>query len=435
MSLSDSVSRLTPWSLAVQLLARWIEENARADALLESLPREIVGRERARCQHLFFGALRHKGRVEALLRGLIERAPRPRLTAVLLVSGFELIEGGEDGHAARVVHHAVEQTKTLASASEARLVNAVVRKLAAALAQQTAPGKFATAETLSDYFSHPGWLVSRWLAQYGAAATRQLLEWNQTPAPFYGRWRGEAEPSDVERSGLKPTRWPGMFEVAAGHWQAVEASVREGRLYIQDPSTLFAVELAVPGAGETFLDACAAPGGKTLAVADRCGVAAGKLVAMDLPGARQDRLRENVAKARGCSITVVAGDIADPAGRALEAAGVPTAYDSVLLDVPCSNTGVMRHRVDVRWRLRPDDIAKHARQQLSLLKAAARRVGPAGRLVYSTCSLDREENEAVIESFLADGGQGFRLTRQTVSLPWESGCDGAGAFLLTRQTH
>jgi 16S rRNA (cytosine967-C5)-methyltransferase len=435
MSLTDSVSRLTPWSLAVQLLARWIEENARADALLDSLPREVVGRERARCQHLFFGALRHKGRIEALLRGLIERAPRPRLTAILLVSGFELIEGGGDGHAARVVHHAVEQAKTLASNSEARLVNAVVRKLAAALSAQTTPGKFAAAESLADYFSHPAWLVSRWLAQYGAAATRQLLEWNQTPAPLYARWRGEGGPTEAEQAGLKATRWPGVYEITAGQWHVVEASVREGRLYVQDPSTLLAVDLVALGAGETFLDACAAPGGKMLAVADRSGTAAGRLVALDLSGARQDRLRENVAKARGCAIAVVAGDIADRSGRALAEAGAPSLYDAVLLDVPCSNTGVMRHRVDVRWRLRPDDIAKHARQQLFLLEAAAQRVGPAGRLVYSTCSLDREENEAVVEAFLAESGRGFRLAGRSVSLPWESGCDGAGAFLLTRQSN
>src|ERR1700712_1223036 len=123
----------TPWSLAVKLLVRWLENNERVDTLLESLPR-MVAVDRGRCQSLLFGAVRHKGRIEALLTPLIARPPRARLQAILLVAGFELIEGGDEHHVARVVHHAVEQAKTLASQPEARLVNAVVRKLAVQLA-------------------------------------------------------------------------------------------------------------------------------------------------------------------------------------------------------------------------------------------------------------------------------------------------------------
>ncbi|MDX2187443.1 MAG: RsmB/NOP family class I SAM-dependent RNA methyltransferase [Opitutaceae bacterium] len=435
MAIDQSPTRLSPWSLAVQLLARWIEENVRADTLLEQLPSEWSGKERARCQHLFLGALRHKGRIDALLRGWLQQAPRARLRAILWVAGYELIEGGEDGHAARVGHHAVEQTKTLASGAEARLVNAVVRKLGEALASQAAPGKFPSADALGDYFSHPQWLVARWLAQYGAVATRQLLEWNQSPSPIYGRWR-ELTPVPAEMSAaLRATRWPGMLEVVPGHWGEVEQAVKQGRLYVQDPSTLNAVDLVGLQPGEDFLDACASPGGKCLALADRRGEGEGRLVALDLPGMRQERLKANAAKARGGRIIVVAGDIADPEAASLIDAGLPLSYDAVLLDVPCSNTGVMRHRVDVRWRLRPDDISKHARQQLSLLRAAARRVKAGGRLVYSTCSLDREENEAVVEAFLKESSRRFVLEKTAHSLPWESGCDGAGAFLLSRRTY
>ena len=112
---------------------------------------------------------------------------------------------------------------------------------------------------------------------------------------------------------------------------------------------------------------------------------------------------------------------------------LPDAYAAVLLDAPCTNTGVMRHRVDVKWRLQEGDFRKHAAQQLALLHAAARLVAPDGRLVYSTCSIDAEENARVVTAFFESRAGGpFRLERQTVSLPWESGHDGAAAFLLRR---
>ena len=105
----------------------------------------------------------------------------------------------------------------------------------------------------------------------------------------------------------------------------------------------------------------------------------------------------------------------------------------MLLDVPCSNTGVMRHRVDVKWRLREADLARHAAQQGALLAAGARLVAPGGRLVYSTCSLEPEENLGVVEDFLRAAGGRFGLAQQRASRPWESGCDGGSAFLLRQE--
>jgi 16S rRNA (cytosine967-C5)-methyltransferase len=437
------------------LLARWLENSERVDALLDSLPRTVVGVERARCQHLLFGAVRHKGRIEAHLCRLVERAPRPRLKAILLVAGFELIEGegggdesaaGRERHAARVVHHAVGQTKTLASAPEARMVNAVVRKLAAALAEEKAPGKLANAEQLASWFSHPDWLVRRWLAQFGAAATRALLEWNQQPAPLYARWRASGRvPGETELAWLTPACWKNFYEVKPGSWATVEAAIAAGDLYLQDPSTRLAVELLAPCAGESILDACAAPGGKSVAMADAIranGAAADKkslIVAMDLPGARLGRLKENLSRAPvGIEVALVQGDLLQAGAVLFGEHDLPAEYDAVLLDAPCSNTGVMRHRVDVKWRLQPNDFARHARQQQALLEAAARRVKPGGRLVYSTCSIDAGENEQVVAEFLAHprgpgGGGRFALEKSAQAQPWVDGHDGAGAFLLRRR--
>jgi 16S rRNA (cytosine967-C5)-methyltransferase len=451
--------RLAAWPAAVRLLARWLDRHERVDDLLETLPAGLTGVERARCQHLVFGVLRHHGRLEAALRRLVAHSPRFPTRAVLLMAGYELLEGAgqpeAEGLVAKIVHHAVEQAKSLASPAEARLVNAVVRKLAPLLAGAPPP-KLAPAELLAEYFSHPEWLVRRWLLQFGAEPTRRLLEWNQQPAPVYARWRpasgkaaeGAGNREQAPPGFFKPTAWTGFYEVASGHWPEVEPLLKSGQIYLQDPGTRLAVELLAPQPGETVLDVCAAPGGKSLLIADMLrnpGPAAGRLVAMDLPPAtgeatghrpspRIERLKENLARVHGVEVALVLGDVQRGAGMLLREHKLPEEYAAVLIDVPCSNTGVMRHRVDVKWRLQETDFAKHARQQGALLHAAARLVAPGGRLVYSTCSVDAEENEQVLRAFFdSRAGGPFKLDRSVQSRPWESGHDGAGAFLLRKQ--
>jgi 16S rRNA (cytosine967-C5)-methyltransferase len=353
---------------------------------------------------------------------------------------------------AKIVHHAVDQTKALASPAEARLVNAVVRKLSIALATP-APGEAATAEELSEYFSHPVWLVNIWLKQFGATHTRALLEWNQKPAPVFARWRSsyvvpkplahDAAGNQVEASAapqavadtppawLKPTQWTGYYEVESGHWSKVEPLLRSGKIYLQDPATRLAVELLAPQPTEVVLDACAAPGGKSVLIADT--LQQGKVIAMDLPGPRIERLAANLSHLPPTvGVALVQADLRNSAGEMLKEHGLSQAFLAVLLDVPCSNTGVMRHRVDVKWRLQEGDFVKHPRQQLALLAAAARLVAPGGRLVYSTCSIDERENEAVVKEFLADRHGKWVQEGAVSSRPWETGHDGAAAFLLRR---
>ena len=442
------------WPTAARLIARWLDRRERVDALLDSLPKNLPGTERARCQHLVLGVVRHYGRIDAALGRLVSHPPRFSTRAVLFIAGFELIEAAndqDDGRIAKIVHHAVEQTKALASPAEARMVNAVVRKLATALAKP-APTLNVSAEELGEYFSHPAWLVQSWLAQFGPEATRKLLEWNQRPAPVYARWRaGQANPPP---DFLKVTTWPGIFEVESGRWSEVEPFLKSGQLYLQDPSTLSPVELLAPKPGENILDLCAAPGGKSLYIADLMNAAsgdttapgakaglpaagsakAGRLVAVDLPGARIDRLKENLSRTSGVEVALVQADVLENISATLREHRLPETYDAVLLDVPCSNTGVMRHRVDVKWRLQAGDFKKHPQQQLSLLHAAARLVASGGRLVYSTCSIDAEENEHVVRAFLASKAGGpFELEKNTQSYPWSSGHDGAAAFLLRKR--
>ncbi|HEY1764027.1 MAG TPA: RsmB/NOP family class I SAM-dependent RNA methyltransferase [Opitutaceae bacterium] len=420
------------WSTAVRLVAQWLDTGVRLDSLMESLPPGTDGATRSRAQHLVYGVVRHYGRVGSALGRLIAHPPRFTTRAILFIAGYELIEAGsgagDPGRRAKIVHHAVEKTKTLASADEARLVNAVVRKLGTILSSQEPPGAITGADILAEYFSHPAWLVRRWLATFGALPTRSLLEWNQAPAPVYARWRDRGQEPPP---WLQPTPWAKYFVVSSGHWGETEALLRAGTVYIQDPGTRLAVDLLAPQAGESVLDLCAAPGGKSLLIADALG--RGRVVAVDLPTARVDRLKENLARATGVETAFAEADLRSGLSEALLKHGLPGDYPGVLLDVPCSNTGVMRHRIDVRWRLQEGDFSQHARQQAALLKAASRLVSANGRLVYSTCSIDPAENGAVVDSFL-DRHREFKLEKSVIAVPWIEGHDGAGAFLLRRDS-
>jgi 16S rRNA (cytosine967-C5)-methyltransferase len=417
------------WPAAVRAVSRWLERGERLDALLETRLRGLAGAERARAQQLVLGVARHWGRIEAALRRLVPRQPRPLARAVLITTGAELIAAGDrEGRPARIVHHAVGQAKSLLSPPEVKLVNAVARKLAGGLAAQMEPAAGASAAEWAEFFSHPAWLVERWRGQFGDEAARALLAWDQMPGVMHARWRAAGAPP----GWLQPAGgWPGFFEAPAGRWADLEPLLAAGEIYLQDPSTRHAVGLLAPQPGETVLDVGAAPGGKSLSIAD--AMQRGQVVAVDLPGARLARLRENLARApAGVKTALVEGDVRRLNANSLRAQGLPERFSAVLLDAPCSNSGVIRHRVDVKWRLQPGDFARHARQQRELLAAAARLVAPGGRLVYSTCSLDAEENERVVAAFLADAGSEFTLETQVLSRPPESGCDGAAAFLLRR---
>jgi 16S rRNA (cytosine967-C5)-methyltransferase len=410
------------WVAAAGLVERWLARSERVDTLLEGLATNLNAQERARAQQLFYGVVRWATRLEAALAGLMTHEPRTKVKAVLMIAGFELLEEGSV--AAQVIHHAVERAKSVASPKEARLVNAVARKMADRLAAK--PADAATE------FAHPEWLVTRWTRQFGAETTRQLLAWNQQPAPVYARWRTEAPVPAF----LAPTKWAGFYEVKAGHWDDIRRLVTEGALYLQDPSTRLCIGLLAPQPGETVLDACAAPGGKSLFIADT--MKSGKVVALDEPAPpgktdiRLVRLKENLARApAGVDVAMIEADLAAVNTVFYRNLNLPESYDAVLLDAPCSNTGVMRHRIDVKWRLQDGDFVRHQQQQLGLLHAAARLVRSGGRLVYSTCSIDTDENDGVIRAFLASRvGSRAKLARSIQAYPWTDGHDGAGAFLF-----
>jgi 16S rRNA (cytosine967-C5)-methyltransferase len=221
-----------------------------------------------------------------------------------------------------------------------------------------------------------------------------------------------------------------VFELKAHPPLNSMASFRDGWFYVQDPSTLLAVRELNPKAGETILDLCAAPGGKTTFIAQLMNNE-GQVVAQDVSEDRLKLIRENCTR---LSVTCVElrssrGDEAQisktEAGQTLlTSAATKEKIDRILVDAPCSNTGVMRRRVDLRWRISPEEISRLRQTQLDLLQLAAPKLKPGGILVYSTCSLEPEENSEVVKQFL-NGHKNFTLETERQLLPFDDAVDGA----------
>lgn len=319
-------------------------------------------------------------------------------------------------------HAAVNETVNLAEGKPRGLVNAVLRR---AEREKAALQRMADRLPLHDRFSHPEWLVDRWKKQFGDEATAKLCEWNQQPADTYIRInRLHPEPLDAAATAnLALTTHPDFFRVD----QPPREWLAGGKCYVQDPSTALACELLDPQPGENVLDACAAPGGKTAYLAQLMRNR-GRIIACDASPRRVQRLRENLERLR---VTVAETPLVDWSQSGAGAFG-GLQFDRILVDAPCSNTGVMRRRVDVRWRLEPWTFKEMAQQQTAILEKLLPLLKPGGTLVYSTCSIDREENEDVVDS-LKRTHRGIKLVESEATLPWKDQIDGAFAAKLMKR--
>jgi 16S rRNA (cytosine967-C5)-methyltransferase len=282
--------------------------------------------------------------------------------------------------------------------------------------------------------SHPQWLFDRWQKLWGAQAAIKLMEWNNQPPKTYARinslkteaakvlpiWRDENVDYDFF---TRPWCQENLVFVLKSHPPLLElASFRQGLFYVQDPSTLLAVRQLDPKPGEAILDLCSAPGGKLTYLAQLL-TNQGKVLAHDLNPQRLEMIRENCARLGvTCVHTILPGQLAEVP---------PSTLDRVLLDAPCSNTGVMRRRVDLRWRVTEDEIRRLQATQLQLLNQAAPLLRSGGELIYSTCSLEPEENETVISQFITSQPAFHEISRQQL-LPWVDGVDGAFVSRLRR---
>ncbi len=274
----------SPWQTAAGLCEVYQAQPAKAETLIMDITFQCSA-DRRRCQFLFYGVLRHRRRIEELLGRLISRRPKPRLAAMLQVAVFELMSAGPERQP-KVVDYAVGQIRRRMSRSEAGLANAVLRKIPAEAAKLDREAPAAVR------LSHPDWLAARWRQNFGPEAAEKLMAWNLEPPPVTFRVRGDLPQTEA----LAATDWAGFVQLS-GAWAAVEPLLKSGKLYAQDPSTRLAPAALAVRPGESVLDLCAAPGGKTLMLADALGCdPKGLLVAVDLPGARLVPLDENLRK-------------------------------------------------------------------------------------------------------------------------------------------
>ena len=299
------------------------------------------------------------------------------------------------GHAA--VNDSVELVKRARKRSAAAFVNAVSRKLGPTSDSHQTPVqmKTETAEQLSSRLAHPFWLVDRWVRESGLESARKICIYNQELPQAAIRLDANSTEAELKADGVElgPGRLlSGARRVVAGNISKTRA-FRGGKIAIQDEASQLVALLV--GKGKNILDCCAAPGGKTRIMAAQNPHS--QVLALELHPQRAALLRKLVP---ATNVNVTTADARDFA--------VTKAFDRVLADVPCSGTGTLSRNPEIKWRLIPDDLSDLQARQLEILRSAMNHVAPRGRLIYSTCSLEREENSEMVEKALVENS-GFRL--------------------------
>lgn len=404
----------TARAVSVEALRDWRESRAFADAIIQRLLRESTLGEADRhfAQELFYGVIRHLRRLDFFIAQLREGDVDPASRDLLRLGLYQLF------HLTTPSHAAVFETVALAPARSRALINAILRS---ALRQHDQLAEKVEAAAPGIRESHPDFLIDRWRQHWGDEATEALCRWNNQPAPLYVRVH-TAKITREEFLAQDPTARPSEAHALFVRCEALPRdAIERGLCYVQDPSTALAVDLLEVKNGERVLDACAAPGGKTSYLATLTDA---EVVATDFVEARLRRLQSNVARLGLANVRVEERDW-------LEARPMTELFDKILVDTPCTNTGVARRRIDVRWRLQPGDFERMPRDQLAIFTAVAPSLRVGGELVYSTCSLEREENENVVEKILS-AYPALELQTTRSALPWRDGLDGAFAARFRR---
>ncbi|MEX2532016.1 MAG: 16S rRNA (cytosine(967)-C(5))-methyltransferase RsmB [Gemmatimonadota bacterium] len=428
---------------ALELL-RAVERGRRLDVAWEELAPRLPAAERPWVQEAAYGAVRFRGRLDHLLELHVDRGLErldPALLPILRLGAYQLLHmDGVPSYAA--VSQAVEQAREVRGGRVGGFVNAVLRAL---LREGCGEDRFPSLEEdpeshLTTWGSHPRWMVRRWLERYGVEDVRDLVAANnRVPSTWFVPIG--VEPHEAARrlgeAGIRSeaaSDGSGALRLPPG--TSPQAALGAAPGIVQDPAARWVVLWTGDVAGRRSMDLCAAPGGKAVGLAGR----GAQVVAADRSPGRLRRLRQT-ADRLNLRIACVAADAHRPPFRR----GQSAEGEVVLVDAPCSGTGTLARHPDARWRLTRETISELAEVQGRLLDGAAGIVRPGGLLVYSTCTLEPEENDSVVEAFLArhpefivEGGPAAPDAVRDGSilriLPHVTGTDGSFAARLRRQT-
>lgn len=361
-------------------MMRAIRSGELADRAFARQVAAVAPEERAWLHELVYGTLRLRGRLDYI----IARFTKPGITTldddvldILRLAAYQLREM-RSVPAYAAVSQAVELTKQARLRSAAGFVNGVLQSM---LRSTDVPEPAA----LGEWQSHPQWILQRWCARFGKEATRKLCDLNNTRPEVYVRKLKPALPA-VAHGGEQLDRLPDTWRVEQGAIGEMLAGLPG---IVQDPAAGFVTRYAAP-AGGVIADLCAAPGGKALALSDAVAER-GMVIATDISAARLKRAIENRQRLGFGNVHFAVADARSP---------VVSEVDMVLLDAPCTGTGTFRRHPDGKWRLQPDDLRLLVNLQAEMLDAASSIVRVGGVLVYSTCSIEPEENQEQIVAFL-----------------------------------
>ncbi len=391
---------ITPARIAAANIFGDLRTGDLLDSALDRHAGDLDARDKRWVRELLYGTLRQRGWLDALLtsrvRGGLSRLD-DNVTDLLRLGMYQLLFMGSVPPYAAIAQ-TVELAKRRHGIGASKLVNAVLRRVdreSKGILDTTheSLGASDPVDALSIRYSHPRWLVARWVGRWGADATRNLLERNNTEAPLtvrpYGIVREQLE-ATFDAAGIETDDVllvPDSIILRGAGSITEVGSFKQGLFFVQDPAATLVTQYATIPVGAVVADLCSAPGGKALELSRT----ASAVIATDRSLARMGRVISNLGRLDVKNISVAVADARRPAIAPV---------DAVLIDVPCTGTGTFRRHPDARWRLKVSDLAVMAALQRAILAAAATVVKPGGLLIYSTCSLEPEENDSQIENFL-----------------------------------
>lgn len=388
---------------AFDILKRVEGEGAYAATLLATLDDEMRADDRALCIELVLGVLRRQLWLDSAIKHFSKRSVDSLDTAVRLALrlGLYQLRFLSRVPASAAVNESVNLVHAARVRSATSLVNAVLRRSVREADYDPAANIADPIQRLAVETSHPAWLIDRWARAFGLPETEALARANNNPAPvafrFTSRNSEKRQPLEELRTAgasLDPSKLvPDAWRIK-GAGELLQRLGREGLVYVQDEGSQLVAHVLGCDPGDRVLDVCAAPGSKTTHVLARTPQAF--VIAGDLHEHRLQTLRQ-LAATQGANMT---GIVAYDGTTGLPFA--PGSFDRVLVDAPCTGTGTLRHNPEIRWRITSADIIELAARQKLILSNAAKLVRRGGKLFYSTCSIEPEENESVVQDFLRD---------------------------------